>query len=195
MSSETQALRQAFHTLTVETRGPGFTEITRDVARWLVAAGSRDGLLTLFIRHTSASLVIQENADPDVQADLGTALEHLAPRTATLRARHRRAGRHASAHQVDADGGVARGAGDGRADGARDVAGHLRCRAPRSAAFAASGAALPRNSVGEVSAAGRVAGHKAQARRVGWGRQKLSQPDGPLHELTLSRHDQAFRRL
>ena len=81
MSSETQALSQAFHTLTVETRGPGFTEITRDVARWLVAAGSRDGLLTLFIRHTSASLVIQENADPDVQADLGTALEHLAPRT------------------------------------------------------------------------------------------------------------------
>src|SRR6476646_5244412 len=81
MSSETQALRQAFHTLTVETRGPGFTEITRDVARWLVTAGSRDGLLTLFIRHTSASLVIQENADPDVQADLGTALERMAPRT------------------------------------------------------------------------------------------------------------------
>ena len=80
MSSETQALRQAFHTLTVETRGPGFTEITQDVARWL-SPPVRGWAADLVIRHTSASLVIQENADPDVQADLGTALEHLAPRT------------------------------------------------------------------------------------------------------------------
>ena len=195
MSSETQALRQAFHTLTVETRGPGFTEITRDVARWLVAAGSRDGLLTSV--HPAHLGVAGDPGErrPGRAGRPRHGIGALGAEDRTLRARHRRAGRHASAHQVDADGGVARGAGDGRADGARDVAGHLRCRAPRSAAFAASGAALPRNSVGEVSAAGRVAGHKAQARRVRWGRQKLSQPDGPLHELTLSRHDQAFRRL
>lgn len=74
-------LTQAMQTLAVETRGPGFTEITRDVARWLDAAGAGDGLVTLFIRHTSASLVIQENADPDVLVDLAAALERLAPRS------------------------------------------------------------------------------------------------------------------
>ena len=53
---------------TVETRGPALYEFTDDVARWL--AGQGDGLLTLLVRHTSASLLIQENADPDVQRDL-----------------------------------------------------------------------------------------------------------------------------
>jgi secondary thiamine-phosphate synthase enzyme len=66
-------------TLVVETGGPGFTEITRDAVRFLEAAGAYDGTLLLFIRHTSASLVIQENADPDVRADLATALARLAP--------------------------------------------------------------------------------------------------------------------
>jgi secondary thiamine-phosphate synthase enzyme len=66
-------------TLIVKTSGPGFTEITDDAARFLTAAGARDGALLLFLRHTSASLVIQENADPDVQADLATALERLVP--------------------------------------------------------------------------------------------------------------------
>ena len=54
-------------TLVIETRGPGFTEITREAARFVAEAGARDGVLLLFLRHTSASLVIQENADPDVQ--------------------------------------------------------------------------------------------------------------------------------
>jgi secondary thiamine-phosphate synthase enzyme len=68
-------------TLTVETR-EGFVEITRDVARFLEQAGAQDGVLLAFIRHTSASLVIQENADPDVQTDLLTALNRVAPANA-----------------------------------------------------------------------------------------------------------------
>jgi secondary thiamine-phosphate synthase enzyme len=66
-------------TLAVDTPGEGFVEITRDVARFVAEAGARDGALFLFIRHTSASLVIQENADPDVRTDLVTALRRLAP--------------------------------------------------------------------------------------------------------------------
>jgi secondary thiamine-phosphate synthase enzyme len=66
-------------TLTVETPGEGFVEITRDVADFLKQIGAGDGALLAYLRHTSASLVIQENADPDVQTDLVTALHRLAP--------------------------------------------------------------------------------------------------------------------
>ena len=66
-------------TLTVETRGEGFVEITGDVAGFLHQIGAADGVLLVYIRHTSASLVIQENADPDVQTDLITALRRIAP--------------------------------------------------------------------------------------------------------------------
>ena len=66
-------------TLTVETSGEGFVEITRDAARFVDAAGAKDGTLLLYLRHTSASLVIQENADPDVRTDLSAALMRLAP--------------------------------------------------------------------------------------------------------------------
>src|ERR1043166_8098143 len=69
-------------TLTVEARGEGFIEITRDVARFLEQAGAQDGVLLAFIRHTSASLVIQENAAPDVQTDLLPALDRVAPANA-----------------------------------------------------------------------------------------------------------------
>jgi secondary thiamine-phosphate synthase enzyme len=65
--------------LHVATSGEGFVDITREAARFLERIGARDGALFLFIRHTSASLVIQENADPDVQVDLVTALDRLAP--------------------------------------------------------------------------------------------------------------------
>jgi len=65
--------------LTVETGGESFVEITRDVAGFLEQAKARDGIVLLFLRHTSASLVIEENADPDVRADLVTALDRLAP--------------------------------------------------------------------------------------------------------------------
>jgi secondary thiamine-phosphate synthase enzyme len=68
--------------LTVDTSGPGFTDITHEAARFLAEAGAGEGILYLFIRHTSASLVIQENADPDVQTDLVTALNRVAPEDA-----------------------------------------------------------------------------------------------------------------
>ncbi len=66
-------------TLTVETPGEGFVEITREAVRFVDAAGAKDGALLLYLRHTSASLVIQENADPDVLTDLSTALMRIAP--------------------------------------------------------------------------------------------------------------------
>lgn len=66
-------------TLTVPTSGEGFFEITRELSRFLEQAKARDGMLLLFLRHTSASLVIQENADPDVRVDLVTALDRVAP--------------------------------------------------------------------------------------------------------------------
>jgi secondary thiamine-phosphate synthase enzyme len=65
--------------LSVATSGQGFIDITREAARFLERIGARDGALFLFIRHTSASLVVQENADPDVRTDLVTALDRLAP--------------------------------------------------------------------------------------------------------------------
>lgn len=64
-------------TFTIQTTGPGLYEFTGDVARWL--AGQGDGLLTLFVRHTSCSLLIQENADPDVQRDLKAFFSRLVP--------------------------------------------------------------------------------------------------------------------
>ena len=72
-------MRQAAHTLTVPTRGAGLVEITGEVAAWAAAQGMATGLLTLFCRHTSASLLIQENADPDVARDLEDYFAKLAP--------------------------------------------------------------------------------------------------------------------
>jgi secondary thiamine-phosphate synthase enzyme len=69
-------------TLTVPTPGPGITDITREVVDFLGGAGAGDGVLLIYLRHTSASLTIQENADPDVQTDLMTALGRLAPENA-----------------------------------------------------------------------------------------------------------------
>jgi secondary thiamine-phosphate synthase enzyme len=69
-------------TLTVETRGEGFVEVTRDVADFVQQIGAGEGVLLAYIRHTSASLIIQENADPDVQTDLVTALHRIAPANA-----------------------------------------------------------------------------------------------------------------
>jgi secondary thiamine-phosphate synthase enzyme len=73
-------LQQAHHRLSVSTRGPGFIDVTARIARWLQEVRAGDGVATIFLRHTSASLTIQENADPDVLADLGDALDRLAPR-------------------------------------------------------------------------------------------------------------------
>ena len=71
---------QAQSLLEVQTEGQGFCDITREAGAFLTEAGAGTGLLTVFCRHTSASLAIQENADPDVQHDLLTALDRLAPR-------------------------------------------------------------------------------------------------------------------
>jgi secondary thiamine-phosphate synthase enzyme len=66
-------------TLTVESSGKVFTEITREAMRFITQAEAQDGALFIFMQHTSASLVIQENADPDVRTDLASALDRLAP--------------------------------------------------------------------------------------------------------------------
>src|ERR1051325_9308160 len=63
-------MRQAFHELTISTRGRGLYEFTDEVAAWIAKHNFKNGLLTLHLRHTSASLLIQENADPDVRRDL-----------------------------------------------------------------------------------------------------------------------------
>ena len=65
--------------LSIATSGEGFFEITADVARFLKEIGAWEGAVLIYLRHTSASLVIQENADPDVRTDLVTALNRLAP--------------------------------------------------------------------------------------------------------------------
>ncbi|HEX2543079.1 MAG TPA: secondary thiamine-phosphate synthase enzyme YjbQ [Caldimonas sp.] len=72
-------LRQLHTTLRFDTRGRGLLEITGEVGRWVADSGLATGLLTLFIRHTSASLVVQENADPDVRADLDRFMARLVP--------------------------------------------------------------------------------------------------------------------
>ena len=68
--------------LHIDTPGAGIVEFTREAAEFLARADADDGVLLAFLRHTSASLTIQENADPDVQRDLMTALERLAPQDA-----------------------------------------------------------------------------------------------------------------
>jgi len=73
-------MQQAIHPLRVSTRGRGLIEITAAVRDWLDKQEITTGLLTLFCRHTSASLVIQENADPDVRADLEMFFESVAPK-------------------------------------------------------------------------------------------------------------------
>ncbi|MDQ0325060.1 secondary thiamine-phosphate synthase enzyme [Rhodopseudomonas julia] len=79
---ETTATRLVQSGLSLPTRGEGLIDITAELQEWLREAGARSGLLCVFVRHTSASLTIQENADPSVQTDLLTALDRLAPQDA-----------------------------------------------------------------------------------------------------------------
>ena len=72
-------MRQAVHKLTLQTRGRGLIEFTSQVHRWLAPEKFSTGLLTAYCRHTSASLLIQEKADPDVQTDLQNYFEQIAP--------------------------------------------------------------------------------------------------------------------
>jgi secondary thiamine-phosphate synthase enzyme len=77
--SSVQATTIVSSLLTVQTPGRGFTDLTSEVAKFVAEAHAGEGALTLFVRHTSASLTIQENADPSVLVDLTTALSRLAP--------------------------------------------------------------------------------------------------------------------
>lgn len=80
--STVQATSISTALLTVPTPGRDFVDLTAEAAKFITDVHARDGALTLFIRHTSASLTIQENADPSVLADLATALSRLAPENA-----------------------------------------------------------------------------------------------------------------
>ncbi len=75
-------MNQAQHAIAVSTSGKGLVEITPRIAGWLAAQGIATGLLTVFCRHTSASLLIQENADRDVRTDLEAYFERVAPEEA-----------------------------------------------------------------------------------------------------------------
>ncbi|OIQ39199.1 MAG: secondary thiamine-phosphate synthase [Roseobacter sp. MedPE-SW] len=69
-------MQKQFH---IATRGPGLYEFTPELRHWLAEVGVAQGLLTLFVRHTSCSLLIQENADPEVQEDLQVFFSRLVP--------------------------------------------------------------------------------------------------------------------
>lgn len=73
-------MRQRFETITVDTKGPGLYDVTKAAAGFVAASKISDGILTCFVQHTSASLLIQENADPDVLADLESFMRRLVPR-------------------------------------------------------------------------------------------------------------------
>jgi secondary thiamine-phosphate synthase enzyme len=75
-------MKQALHTLTVETNGKGLVEITRPILAWVAGQHIATGLLTLWCRHTSASLTVQENADPSVREDIARYFEMLVPEDA-----------------------------------------------------------------------------------------------------------------
>ncbi|WP_122050013.1 secondary thiamine-phosphate synthase enzyme YjbQ [Asaia bogorensis] len=78
-------MKQAFHRLSVRTRGKGLTMITAPILDWVSESGIADGLLTLWCRHTSASLIVQENADPTVQQDINSYFEDLVPESRAYR--------------------------------------------------------------------------------------------------------------
>jgi secondary thiamine-phosphate synthase enzyme len=78
-------MKQTLHRLQIATSGPGFTDITEEVRSFVSTARIDAGVLTLFIPHTSASLLVQENADPDVLKDLADSFGRLAPRGADYR--------------------------------------------------------------------------------------------------------------
>jgi len=78
-------IEQSTRLFRLKTRGPAFHDFTDAITDWVAECAAREGLLTLHVKHTSCSLTIQENADPDVQRDLLTALDGLAPREARYR--------------------------------------------------------------------------------------------------------------
>ena len=81
-------MEQRLHSLRVATRGRGLVDVTADVLRWVADQGIGTGLLTVWCRHTSASLLVQENASPDVRADLEDFFRRLVPEGGGGRYRH-----------------------------------------------------------------------------------------------------------
>ena len=77
-------MRQASHRIEIETSGQGLRDITAEVVRWVESQGMSEGLLTLFCRHTSASLIVQENAAPAARADLERFFARIAPEDSSL---------------------------------------------------------------------------------------------------------------
>jgi secondary thiamine-phosphate synthase enzyme len=78
-------MRQALHRLSVATNGQGLVDVTDPISRWVAAQDIHTGLLTIWCRHTSASLLVQENADPDVRRDLEAFFRRLVPEGAGYR--------------------------------------------------------------------------------------------------------------
>ena len=77
-------MKQKFHTLEIRTKGPGLYDVTREAEAFVADSGVSNGLLTCFVRHTSASLLIQENADPDVLTDLEAFMRRMVSRDTKL---------------------------------------------------------------------------------------------------------------
>ena len=120
--------------LTVQTSGRGFTDLTAEVAKFVEDAGASEGAVTLFIRHTSASLTIQENADPTVLDRFDDGARPPRAGGCRMAPRHRRSRRHAGACQDHADGDLAADSRAERRTRARNLAGDLPDRASRAAA-------------------------------------------------------------
>ena len=129
-------MRQSMETLTVRTRRTGLVEITPEVARVLAASRIPDGLVTVYCRHTSASLVIQENADPDVQRDLQAFFRRLVPEGDPLFIHTTEPRRYARTRESSADADVAFYSRFRRTHAARNVARDLSFRTSHPAAYA-----------------------------------------------------------
>ena len=138
-------MRQAATTLQIDTRGRGFYSIGPAAESFAQGQGMRTGLLTLFCRHTSASLLIQENADPSVLSDLENFLARIAPEDPTLYAHDSEgAGRHARAYSRGADADASFDTDHRRRAHARRLAGRVSRRAPAPAASPRDRAACDR---------------------------------------------------
>ena len=133
-------------TLRVDTRGAGFTDITDNAANFIENVRAGEGALLIYLRHTSASLTIQENADPDVQADLIDRARSARARKRGLDTRCGRPGRYAGARQSDAQRRITACARHRRKTRARHLAGHLSRRTSSQAAQPGSDVSVHRQS-------------------------------------------------
>ena len=77
-------MKQKQDIFNIQTNGQGFLDITCDINNWVLESGIKTGLLTLFLKHTSAGITIQENSDPDVMSDLNSFLENISPQNSSL---------------------------------------------------------------------------------------------------------------